>query len=77
MKQYFGDVVSLPTHSNYCPLSHEKSPNDRIQGSGDEYVLGARPGARYVLLFIFRLFIHDRERKQVHKPSVSFVAILD
>lgn len=42
MKQYFGDVVSLPTHTNYCPPSHEGSPNDRIQGSGDEYVLGAR-----------------------------------
>lgn len=48
MKQYFGDVVSFPTHLNYCPLSHESSPNDRMQGSGDECVLGARPGVHYI-----------------------------
>ncbi len=58
MKQYFGDVVSLPTHSNCCPLNHENSPNDRIQGSG--YVLGARPGVQYILLYIFRLCIRER-----------------
>lgn len=55
MKQYFGDVVSLPTHSNYCPLSHESSPNHRIQGSEDECVLGARPDVQFILLYIFRL----------------------
>lgn len=75
MKQYFGGVVSLPTHSNYWPLSHESSPNDRIQGSGDEYVLCARPGAQCILLYIFRLCICERERKQLHKPSVSFAVI--
>lgn len=52
MKQYFVDVVSLPTRSNYCPLSHDNSPNDRMQASGDEYVLGARPGVQFILLYI-------------------------
>lgn len=32
MKQYLGDVVSLPKHPNYCPRSHGNSQNDSMQG---------------------------------------------
>lgn len=71
MKQYFGDVVSLPTLSNCCPVSHESSPNDRMQWSGDEHVLGARPGVQYVLLYIFRLRVCERKRTKATTQSIS------
>lgn len=67
MKQYFGDVVSLPSHLNYCPLSHESSPNDRIEGREDEHVLGARPSVQFSLLFLFRLCIYESNSTN-HRP---------
>lgn len=53
-------------HPNYCPLSHGNSPNDRMQGSGDEYVLGAKPGVHYISLYIFRLFVKENEHRPVY-----------
>lgn len=40
---------------NYCPLSHEMSRNDRMQGGGD--VPSVRPGVHSVASCIFRLFV--------------------
>lgn len=39
IKQYLGVVVSLPVQLNYRPLSHENSPNDRMQRGEVKYVL--------------------------------------
>lgn len=60
MKQYFGNAVSLPSDLNYCPLSHESSPNDRIEWSEDEHVLGCQTWCSvFTYLFIFRSCIYE------------------
>lgn len=50
MKQYFRDVVSFPTLSNYCPLSHESGLNDRMQRHAGDYVLST--SSVYAVVYI-------------------------